>query len=46
MYGRDNFGWHYPPGTERDPRAPWNQDPDEEEQDEQENPREDPHYDY
>ncbi len=19
-----NFGWHYPPGAENDPRAPWN----------------------
>ena len=19
------FGWHYPPGAEHDPRAPWNE---------------------
>ncbi len=22
---RNIFGWHYPPGAEFDPRAPWNQ---------------------
>ena len=31
-----NFRWDYPPGTEHDPRAPWNepeQDPDNEPRD-------------
>ena len=23
---RNPFGWHYPPGAEHDPHAPWNQD--------------------
>lgn len=23
---RSVFGWHYPPGAESDPRAPWNQE--------------------
>jgi hypothetical protein len=22
---RSPFGWHYPPGAENDPNAPWNQ---------------------
>lgn len=22
---RNPYGWHYPPGAEHDPRAPWNQ---------------------
>lgn len=22
---RNVFGWHYPPGAENDPNAPWNQ---------------------
>ena len=25
MLGRSVFGWDYPPGTEFDPHAPWNQ---------------------
>lgn len=24
---RNKFGWHYPPGAEHDPNAPWNEKP-------------------